>query len=61
MRRELAVSPPLRAQARENLTGNARDMWVTGIRDISRQGDVLAQLADTVGDDGSDCHQSSKS
>ena len=50
---ELAVIPPLYDQARRNLTGNARDLWVTGIRDIGRQGDVLAQLADTVGDDAS--------
>ena len=48
--RELAVIPPLYEQARRNLTGNARDLWVTGIRDIRRQSDVLAQLAATVGD-----------
>ena len=47
---ELAVIPPLCEQARRNLTGNARDLWVTGIRDIRRQGDVLAQLAESVGD-----------
>ena len=47
--RELAVIPPLFEQAKVNLTGNARDLWVTGIRDIRRQGDVLARLADTAG------------
>ncbi|MDJ0812813.1 MAG: DUF885 family protein [Woeseiaceae bacterium] len=47
---ELAVIPPLTRQAKVNLTGDARDLWVTGIRDIRRQGNVLAQLAETVGD-----------
>ena len=47
--RELAVIPPLFEQAKVNLTGNARDLWVTGIRDIRRQGDVLARLADRIG------------
>jgi hypothetical protein len=47
---ELAVIPPLYQQARRNLTGNARDLWVTGIRNIRRQDEVLAQLAETVGD-----------
>ena len=50
---ELAVIPPLTEQAKINLTGNARDLWVTGIRDIRRQGEVLEQLAATVGDDAS--------
>ena len=51
--KELAVIPPLFEQARSNLTGNARDLWVTGIRDIRRQVDVLAQLEENVGDDAS--------
>jgi len=34
---ELAVIPPLMKQARGNLTGNARDLWITGIRDIRQQ------------------------
>jgi len=46
----LAVIPPLFAQARGNLTGNARDLWVTGIRDIRNQGRVLDELAETVGE-----------
>ena len=41
---DLKVIPPLNTQARENLTGNARDLWVTGIRDINRQSQVLAGL-----------------
>ena len=51
--KELAVIPPLCEQARSNLTGNARDLWVTGIRDIRRQGDVLAQLEENIGADAS--------
>jgi hypothetical protein len=38
---DLAVIPPLMRQARGNLTGNARDLWVTGIRDIRRQRETL--------------------
>ncbi len=50
---ELAVIPPLTEQAKINLTGNARDLWVTGIRDIRGQGEVLEQLVATAGDDAS--------
>lgn len=35
--RELKVIPPLNEQAKINLTGNARDLWITGIRDIETQ------------------------
>ncbi|MEO0366091.1 MAG: hypothetical protein AAF265_11400 [Pseudomonadota bacterium] len=31
---DLSVIPPLFEQAKRNLTGNARDLWVTGIRDV---------------------------
>lgn len=41
---DLAVIPPLHEQARENLTGNARDLWVTGIRDIRQQGADLISI-----------------
>jgi len=44
---ELAVIPPLMKQARGNLTGNARDLWVTGIRDIRGQRAVLAELEES--------------
>jgi hypothetical protein len=40
-------------QARTNLTGNARDLWVTGIRDIRGQRQVLDDLAGRLGDDAS--------
>ena len=46
---ELGVIPPLTQQARENLTGNARDLWVTGIRDIRDDLENLELLEDRVG------------
>ena len=36
--KEIGVIAPMMKQARENLTGNARDLWVAGIRDIKAQG-----------------------
>ncbi|MFK7956815.1 MAG: hypothetical protein AB8B96_12050, partial [Lysobacterales bacterium] len=47
---ELAVIPPLMAQARRNLTGNARDLWVTGIRDIRSQHEALVALEQRLDD-----------
>jgi hypothetical protein len=41
----LAVIPPLHDQARDNLTGNARDLWVTGAGTIRQQVDSLDTLA----------------
>jgi hypothetical protein len=41
MLKELAVIPALNAQAKINLTGNARDLWIAGIRDIKEQSEVL--------------------
>ena len=46
---ELGVIPPLMKQARKNLTGNARDLWVTGIRDIRDDLENLERLEDRVG------------
>ena len=51
---ELGVIPPLMKQARRNLTGNARDLWVTGIRDIRQQRGALDELMRTVADSASD-------
>jgi hypothetical protein len=48
--KQLEVVPPLIAQARGNLTGNARDLWVTGIRDIRQDVIDLDQLAAEIGD-----------
>ncbi|MBO0329848.1 hypothetical protein [[Muricauda] lutisoli] len=41
---DLQVIPPFYAQAKKNLTGNARDLWITGIRDIKNQSVVLTDL-----------------
>jgi hypothetical protein len=46
---ELRVIAPLMAQAQRNLTGNARDLWVTGIRDIRGQLDELDQVLALAG------------
>jgi hypothetical protein len=51
---ELRVIPPLMKQARSNLTGDARDLWVTGIRDIRAQRDALDELKAMLGDSASD-------
>ena len=48
--RELSVIPPLMKQARSNLTGNARDLWITGIRDIRQQRAGLDEIEALVGD-----------
>lgn len=45
MVRELAVIPPLYQQARGNLTGNARDLWITGAGTIREQVGALDALA----------------
>ncbi|MEL6367062.1 MAG: hypothetical protein AAFQ16_03790, partial [Pseudomonadota bacterium] len=42
--RELSVIPPLFAQAKKNLTGNARDLWITGIRDVRSDIDDLDNI-----------------
>ena len=51
---ELRVIPPLNRQAQKNLTGNARELWITGIRDIRAQSDTLRELLQTVGTSASD-------
>ena len=47
---ELDVIPPLMRQARRNLTGNARDLWITGIRDVRAQSEALESLQEMLGD-----------
>lgn len=45
---DLQVIPPLMRQARTNLTGNAKDLWVAGIRNIRAQSeriDLIRSLA----------------
>ena len=49
--KELNVIPPFTAQAKQNLTGNAKDLWITGIRDIQNQSTVLAALKEKPGVD----------
>lgn len=51
---ELAVIPPLMRQAQGNLTGNARELWVTGIRDIRQQRAGLDEIEEKAGDSASD-------
>ncbi len=41
---DLKVIPPLNEQAQMNLTGNAKDLWVAGIRDIRSQSEVLQRV-----------------
>ena len=51
---ELSVIPPLMRQARQNLTGNARDLWIAGIRNIRAQRDHLNGILESVGRDAGD-------
>lgn len=46
---DLSVIPPLNEQARLNLTGNAKDLWVAGIRDIRSQSTNLKKILDQPG------------
>jgi len=46
---DLAVIPPLNAQAKINLTGNAKDLWIAGIRDIKSQSKNLESIKKLAG------------
>ena len=46
---ELASIPPLLAQARENLSGDAGDLWRAGIQTMLEQSQDLARLGSAVG------------
>ncbi len=46
---DLSIIPPLQLQARKNLTGNAKDIWITGIRNIRNQSRDLKNLLDSPG------------
>lgn len=46
---DLQVIPPLNAQAQLNLTGNAKDLWIAGIRDIRSQSESLNLMLDQPG------------
>jgi hypothetical protein len=41
---DLAVIPALNKQAQQNLTGNAKDLWIAGIRDIKTQSKDLQDI-----------------
>ncbi len=45
---DLARIKPLQSQARLNLTGNAKELWVAGIRDLQQQQQVLQELTPQI-------------
>jgi hypothetical protein len=47
--KDLQVIPPLNRQARQNLTGNAKELWTAGIRDIRGQSVNLKSILDKPG------------
>ncbi len=51
MLRELRAIPPLMRQAKGNLTANARDLWVGGIRTLKRQRGDLGLITQRAGSD----------
>jgi hypothetical protein len=52
--RGLAVIPPLLRQARGNLTGNARDLWVSGIGNLRQQAQALVELEKRIAGAGAE-------
>ena len=50
---DLRVIPALMRQARRNLTGNARELWIAGIRNIRSQRADLDEIAGQAGQSGS--------
>ncbi len=46
---DLSIIPPLMQQARRNLTGNARELWIAGTRNIHDQSRTLENLMEKVG------------
>ena len=47
--KDLRVIPALNTQARQNLTGNAKELWIAGIRDIRQQSQDLKALLSLPG------------
>ncbi len=47
--KDLQIIPPLNTQAKKNLVGNAKDLWITGIRDIRSQSKNLKNILDQPG------------
>ena len=46
---DIEVIPSLNRQAKSNLTGNAKELWVTGIRDLRFQSSSLASIMNYEG------------
>jgi len=46
--KDLRVIPPLLNQARGNLSGNARDLWIAGIENFKQQTRDLDQIAENI-------------
>jgi hypothetical protein len=51
---DLKVIPPLMKQAMGNLTGNARDLWIAGIKNIEDQRTKLELILEKAGDGAGD-------
>ena len=51
---DLSIIAPLMQQAQTNLTGNARELWITGIRDIRQQSANLDDIRGKVTDKASE-------
>lgn len=51
---DLRVIPPLMRQAQQNLVGNARELWITGIRNIRSQRANLDEITRRVSSHASD-------
>jgi len=49
MIKDLQYIPPLNEQAKNNLTGNARELWIAGIRDIRFQSESLNAMLQLPG------------
>ncbi|MGK0414394.1 MAG: hypothetical protein ACJA1B_002618, partial [Polaribacter sp.] len=47
--KDLNVIKPLNEQAKINLTGNAKDLWIAGIRDIKNQSEALKSIKEKEG------------
>ena len=58
---ELRGIPPFLTQARQNLTGNARDLWIAGTGTVRQQATDLAALASSNPDVSAELKQSIRS
>jgi uncharacterized protein DUF885 len=54
MRAALRIIPKLLEQARTNLVGNGRDLWIYGIREVKDQSSSLTRLATLNGDNSAE-------